>query len=191
MEPEVLNRVGIILNFLAGFLLTPELLGTERLTKLEVYLESTSAKLVQHGRFAINTVLDALYDLTSSKPRHTVFRVVVFMYATAILIMYSLDFAGYMVLIIEKIYPQVTPIYLDFARRIDPTISRIIFMLFLPFPIFLCSLTIIGLVVWIGISAAGLLINKLTGESKLRSMLVSLGIVSFIIGNMLQLIATF
>jgi len=36
-----LNRLGIILNFLAGFMLAPELIGIERLKKIELFLKNT------------------------------------------------------------------------------------------------------------------------------------------------------
>jgi hypothetical protein len=40
IDKDWLNRIGIILNFCAGFMLAPELLGTERLRNAEGYIEN-------------------------------------------------------------------------------------------------------------------------------------------------------
>jgi hypothetical protein len=42
MENLLLNRIGIILNFAAGFMLAPELIGLERIARAEIWLEKQS-----------------------------------------------------------------------------------------------------------------------------------------------------
>lgn len=44
MNAELLNRIGIILNFLAGFMVAPEVIGLERLKSFENSLEKLSEK---------------------------------------------------------------------------------------------------------------------------------------------------
>src|SRR3972149_12004161 len=48
-----LNRLGIILNFLAGFMLAPELIGIERLKKIELFLE----RVLLHVKSTLDTQL--------------------------------------------------------------------------------------------------------------------------------------
>src|SRR6478672_7188862 len=40
MNPDWVNRTGIILNFFAGFMLAPELIGVDRLIRFEKWLET-------------------------------------------------------------------------------------------------------------------------------------------------------
>lgn len=50
IDLDVLNRIGIILNFLAGFMLAPDLIGTERISKFENYIELKIRNLIKNIR---------------------------------------------------------------------------------------------------------------------------------------------
>jgi uncharacterized membrane protein len=62
MDTTLLNRVGIVLNFLAGFMLAPELLGVERLRKAEIYLEQSLGKHNQFSRDYLVKVRNILQE---------------------------------------------------------------------------------------------------------------------------------
>jgi hypothetical protein len=46
---NTLNRLGILLNFIAGFLLAPQLIGLRRIQAAEEWLEEHAAELIQRG----------------------------------------------------------------------------------------------------------------------------------------------
>ncbi|NJO84256.1 MAG: hypothetical protein HC828_16700, partial [Blastochloris sp.] len=46
---EALNRIGIVLNFAAGFMLAPELLGRQRLATMEDRIELFTKNAVQQS----------------------------------------------------------------------------------------------------------------------------------------------
>jgi len=45
MDPIIANRLGLLLSFLAGFLLAPELIGQERLNRFENWLEEKATTI--------------------------------------------------------------------------------------------------------------------------------------------------
>ena len=53
MDEDTLNRVGILLNFAAGFLLSPGLLGVDRIRRLEAALERRGEQLVAWTQLAV------------------------------------------------------------------------------------------------------------------------------------------
>lgn len=68
MNKEWVNRIGIIFNFLAGFMIAPELIGIERLKRIELNIEDTllhlSKSLVQQFAYWRLKVREDLSDLS-------------------------------------------------------------------------------------------------------------------------------
>lgn len=58
-----LNRIGIILNFLAGFMLAPELLGVERIRKTEDFLEKIVSRTLIFSDILIINLLKQVFRL--------------------------------------------------------------------------------------------------------------------------------
>ncbi len=179
MEPEVLNRIGIILNFLAGFLLAPELLGTERLEKFEDSLERFGAKLTHYGVVAASILGQLLegasvqtFDLFGLPVRKSPLRIMI------IIIVITWVFS---LLFLIETWGNRNTFYLFFLVLVAIFAMSSFLMLSV------VMLTLLHIIVLL----ARLLVNKLAGDNKLRSGLVWMGIICFIAGNSLQFIATF
>ncbi|MFO5493039.1 MAG: hypothetical protein ACLBM6_10965, partial [Cuspidothrix sp.] len=54
LDLDLLNRIGIILNFLAGFMLAPDLIGTKRISSFENYMESRIINLIEKIKLNLN-----------------------------------------------------------------------------------------------------------------------------------------
>jgi hypothetical protein len=67
-----LNRIGIILNFLAGFMLAPELLGIERLRRLEEWSAAQAAAMRQTiTGIGLGMLIVALIEIAQSLKART------------------------------------------------------------------------------------------------------------------------
>lgn len=191
MEPETLNRIGIILNFLAGFLLAPELLGTERLKRIEDFLERLAPRIADSGIHIISKTSQFFRDFyfpfkapfsdtlfqDRSRLASLVHMFFVFV-AVAVGIAYVVN-----ILTTEPNAPLAKTTFLVFVYGI----TTIITLLFGIPILVIITVVVVGVIVLL----ATLLFSTLVGESKLRSVIVLLGIISFIVGSILQFIATF
>jgi len=163
-----LNRIGIILNFCAGFLVAPELIGSERLSRgrmiLEIRAEQhlfvkplleklTAAQLNLYKKQnelekQISKVNKLTRDLEMNKPlRYT-----------------------------DHYHPYIKTSRLKTKYRliIHSTKRGILFIIY-----FLTE------------KPASYILSRLTDDVKLRAFLVALGIIFFIVGNLLQFVSTF
>lgn len=185
-----MNRSGIILNFIAGFMVAPDLIGEKRLVQLEALVETNSQRLM------------AIWQLRIYPYRKyiswEVFGILLFLYASyyfiykvhagesllhVTLMLYIFD-VGYMV--IRKVRRLKPFTWTGFGKTIIE--SQLIFlkiMIGTPLIIFFYIFS------WPFQQTLVFILNRLAGDNKLKSILVWWGIVFFIMGNLMQLIATF
>jgi hypothetical protein len=216
MSGDWVNRIGIILNFCAGFLLAPELIGIERLQRFEKFLEERVER-------AQNSVLDLsllgevmltvgigighgfLRAFGAFVSVSSVILWAVFLYAT--LFVFQLSVQEIAVLVICAVAIPFVALYVSALMRQRQTlrvikgISRVI--LVVEFGFLLIPLALLGRAAWEslvsnGFAFGGLLLFRLlnsilvrlTGNDRLRGVVVFAGIAVFIVGNALQLWAT-
>jgi|GEM_PF-6740948 len=195
MDFVLINRIGIVLNFLAGFMLAPELLGVERLRKAENSIESLSDNVSKY----LLRISDAMKDYMIGKLKIALLILVIvcgYLFASILgaLVVKKLEpikgtgvflvFAFFIVTLVLVIYqiktdplvllaPIVGPFWMIFV--LVSTLLSVLFLLVIGF--FSMVVTYVR--------------QKMEGEGRLRSILVLWGIIFFIVGNALQFAATF
>ncbi|MFD2937075.1 hypothetical protein [Spirosoma flavum] len=192
IEPVWLNRVGIILNFIAGFLVAPDLIGIDRLetfeNRVEVYLNQIHLRsrwgnyifpwrpdnigrlpLIQYGLFVVVALLLILITIIGSKH---------YLIASTILITYSLACAW-------DVYKK--SFWRDQSWK--ETIEDYFLSIFSIIPILKFAIEIS--IVFLIRSIAGRLLIELKGDRQLIKVLIQCGVLFFIMGNLMQLLATF
>ena len=210
MFAEWLNRVGIILNFLAGFLLAPELIGIDRIKKAEKKMESTGAKLKK----IVHTTLEKLpkRSLVMILFERNPFFPVLMTFISALLIIWIIKFSGFplgnivintIVLIFSVItislivFYFVHTTYMSLVRKDRETQKKLLeaffLTLFSPFVFIAHAFIYPSLILAMRFfeNIIGFVVRKLEGDKKLLAILVFWGVIFFIIGNVLQLLATF
>lgn len=169
MDSVVVNRIGLLLTFLAGFLLAPELIGVKRLSRFEEWLERTAkniAKNIQERRRqGIKLAHESIFhEQRDVKPEEYTFA----RSAKAVLGFYVIPLiAGTLALIFIH----------DWLVRI-----------------FLAPLVIISWIFYFIIFVWGgalLLLRLLRGNNRLKTWMIVLGLLIYIVGNLLQFWATF
>ena len=186
-----LNRYGIILNFIAGFMVAPELIGIERLRtleqKLEQWLKTLKEKLSSEKMTAKDLFMGGLFVVLQSAPA-LILIIVLYPLAKerlawiigAIIIFYFLVWLGKE--LDSGILQLVTfPLILLWMILVELLVS----------PFFSVILFIIYVITTAIHTLIGFLISNLEGEERLRSIFVWWGILFFIIGNALQFLSTF
>jgi hypothetical protein len=219
MSGDWVNRMGIILNFCAGFLLAPELIGVQRLQRFEKFLEESILRFrnaISRLALRIRTVLARVLARFPIIAREFVVVYVViyglfiallsvilwgvFLYATLFVFQLSAPEIAVLVICAAAI-PFVAICASALMRQNQPL--RVI--KYISWPILICefgfllipltiSLMILGTASLVGAlllnSVLGIVIARLTGNDRLRGIVVALGIALFIVGNTLQLLAT-
>jgi hypothetical protein len=142
MSGDWVNRIGILLNFCAGFLLAPELIGIQRLERFEKSLEER----LRRYRAFLESLPQPVVDLL----------------ALGIV-------ASFFLITVAQALPFVPSVV---------TILGIVSFLLFRYGPGLLSLVL------------NIIIARLTGNARLRGIVVTLGIALFIVGNTLQLLAT-
>lgn len=202
MDVTLINRIGIVLNFLAGFMLAPELLGVERLRKVENYIDKWA--LVTKHRIdvvlmgtkrmfrligvrsltasVIHTILQLIGMYTSLSSNNPINTILAIGYCIASFIIFYLFIKVYA-------YPEKRVNYKNMYHFFSSSITMFFIMPSINFSLilstpFLCLIAILN-------TAIGYILRKLEGQERLRSILVWWGIIFFIIGNALQFISTF
>ncbi len=212
-----MNRLGILLNFAAGFLMAPDLIGREYLTKVERHLK----RILLHSRRRTRRVIlwfERRYHIatiTTGRRRS-------FVLATALMAIMSWG-AFWVLSIAYALYAQPPVwqilVYITAALAgailvhrvaiavslsdgkwqetgIGKPLSLLIFMfgnavLAIPFGILIGLGALLLYIAPVILSvAAGLTLRRLRGNERLLKAMLVVGIVSFVLGNMLQLLAT-
>jgi hypothetical protein len=243
IDQEWTNRLGIILNFAAGFLIAPELLGLERLRKAETSIETIAAKFgafLERPRFYIRqslrqqnsalittTVLVAILiclvetififrivlDLALQNwplPKTTlrsiglfVFVGLMFFLSAIYLIYFWAEETKQTENIIAKLQNGKGKPILQIYRRLNqnsviaflsifarPLAAPGLLILIIPFAILYVIFLLLFVIISIIRAPFTFVIKKLSGDDKLESVLTWWGVLFFISGNLLQLIAT-
>jgi hypothetical protein len=190
MWGEDLNRIGIILNFLAGFLLAPDLLGKERLLayedKLGKFLSEKDESL--RDDLEVTFVLGKWYVLGIA-----IWHVVdLFWYSglfwASTVAGFLLDPAwSFVAMLIALIYFRKILKYKLPIRTSLTDLARFILVGLIE-GAFLILTYIIPVLIY---SWLDKLIPWMQTKGRLATMLVPVGIVFFIVGNLLQFVATF
>ena len=208
MSGEWVNRMGIILNFCAGFLLAPELIGIQRLQRFEKFLEH------RVRNFSGELPERMLGLLAYWLPRQLFFALLPFSLCSLVLwcfflwitvIVLELSTQVIVAIVVLSVVGPLVATFLDaFMHRNDPVvglgvIGQIAFPIltielsFLLIPRMIWGAVRFGLflVFWRPLSwVLGRGIARLTGNDRLRGIVVTLGIVLFVVGNTLQFLAT-
>ena len=211
MSGDWVNRIGIILNFCAGFLLAPELIGIQRLQRFEKFLEESKPRagdIVLNLLLPSGTILIFLIRYGFLRAFVLVSSVIlwaVVLYAT--LFVYQLSVQELAVLVICAVAIPFVALCVSALMHQRPTL-RVIRgisggILAVEFGFLLIPLLILGRADWESLVMSGTgriwfrlfwllhrILARLTGDDKLRGIVVFLGIVVFIVGNALQLLAT-
>lgn len=154
MSVSWINRLGIMLTFLAGFMVAPELIGLERLTRAERRIEKVLAKVVSSLKDEIQP--EAVFGLLLSIVAFFVWQLIS-----------DLPVLAYFKIIKPALYIKILGSFL----------LGIVFMVCILVPVFYWLLS--------------RMLSRLDGNDRLQGLIISWGIAFFIIGNLLQLIATF
>lgn len=213
-----LNRIGIILNFLAGFMVAPELIGLERINKFEQYIEdrieltkssinrflsenplSFELEWLQRNLFKSMLLSLTLICLSS------VFWLII---NSQLLVKVNSLIIASLLLLFILIIPLIPVLLLAVQTRNDSLAVKqgrsVELVVSVPFKLFVL---INGVFIWgilLGLflflvyvipqiidSLLGTILRILSGNERMQSLLVAWGIVFFIVGNLFQLIATF
>ena len=183
MDTVLANRLGLLFSFLAGFLLAPELIGQERLARLERWLEEKAAILagriqtrrrkgIKAARVWARATASQLFSrepLDSEEAIEPTEHEYSFAYSARQLL------GCYLIpLVVSTVVVVITKSWL----------LRLILL-----PILVLSWLVYG---FIALWGTGLLVLRLLrGSNKLRSLMVVLGVCLYVVGNLLQFWATF
>lgn len=185
-----LNRLGIVLNFFAGFMLAPELIGLERLTRAEIFLESKLDKSVKRLNSQRQWLVDFMFFLKPSKQSHYLdsnffddliscsgglFWFFIFIAIIAVYFQINIlkQVASWLMYIIGWGFLIV------FGGAIVFTLGRIIIWILI-----ILTLVIVQ-------SILRFLLHKLKGDERLQAIIVWWGVIFFILGNLFQFVGSF
>lgn len=220
-EMVILNRVGIILNFLAGFMLAPELIGLRRIKKFELYTERmmnslffSSSKFLKprvpdynqdfydgfnalfwKWFFLVNGICALVLGLTIQHRDNPLARflsilVVLFFLLQLLLLILILIFEGRYEIDFE--IDGFHPIVQILLRGLGILLG-FVFITMVANVFVLMNLILIPLRLFytIGFYLSRNILIMLEGKDKLRSLIVLVGVLFFVLGNLFQFIATF
>jgi hypothetical protein len=230
----LLNRLGIILNLIAGFLIAPELIGEERLKRFEIWMKerlhrinkktdinryaqelSHKGAILKASRIsttnpAIRAQLEAMeksQDLRNNLYNLILIGLWIILYETiefqthkfvfiltaigilAIIGLIKLSIETNIILhirLFENFLLYLVFIIIDFFMNFLFFVFGIILRIFI-FVLFFFAVPIMYLL----FQLTRLTIHILQGRERVKSLVISLGIFFFIVGSMLQFVATF
>jgi hypothetical protein len=210
MGKDWLNRLGIILNFCAGFMVAPELLGVARLDKGEKYLEYISERIMKfssksYSRFSgpfegdkVQIARMTLLSLCSLLVFIDVYYIISIGHIpTVILVVSAVLIAAIGLTAIIEEYTKNN--YKSYHRYLqNSVIPTTLVMLIILAPLVVVIFGLVFFIIAMGLSlsiignnVSAAILRKLAGDNALRSILVWWGVIFFIIGNALQFIASF
>ncbi|GAA6623626.1 hypothetical protein [Scytonema sp. NUACC26] len=190
---DTLNRVGIILNFLAGFLLAPDLIGKDKLSQLEKRLKPSFANLMSNlntflDKFVGNFYRDFFYKIPiiGDLTRTAVGRITLSSSSNGATGKNTKNLL--LVLISMLIF---TILLFIFSIILKFSFVRIVLIFALAIFSFLVLIIFLRLLVFLIIKFSQVLVAFSNQDNIFLSFLTTIGIVCFILGNLFQLIATF
>lgn len=185
MSAGWLNRIGIILNFCAGFMVAPELLGVERLTRIEIVIENSIEKFISSiNKF--NNVLAYVVIWPTIPLALEVRKWLLNMVNGIDIIIEDGEYSASRIL-----YGNVSSKkkYLTLVGRVLILLKCLIFFVIL-IPFFVLSASI-GLTLQIFLAPFTYALNRLSFDRALHRILIWWGVIFFTVGNLLQFISTF
>lgn len=205
---EWINRIGIILNFCAGFMVAPELIGQDRLRKVEENLErfvsltytktkearSALGKLEDieiwalSGAFVIIllVLIDETYNLGIKYIATLLY--VILAILSALLFMFLVFYIAYIALVFVFIKKRRKEIISRIKNNTKGmTFGSPIRRALIPASFKLTSITFLFLIN----KFLAYLVQTLSTDNSLRLILIYWGIIFFILGNLLQFLSTF
>jgi hypothetical protein len=209
VDPTWLDRIGIILDFIAGFMIAPELIGLERIYRIEQAthrhgksLRERVQRIIRHGPWTIRS-----YTISSALSIVGFFLTVVIIWAHItgmIHMVQGLETHHLVILllasitgIVDSFFPRIRNEVLSTGGNIAEALSLIYdilaflcyFVLVLPLA---CVLFLLETLWWLGIFAISwIMLRVMERQNGLRAYLVTTGIILFILGSLLQFLATF
>jgi hypothetical protein len=208
MSGDWVNRIGIILNFCAGFLLAPELIGIQRLQRFEKFLEESVPRFrnfVEGLPRRIQNLLELglpwlVFNSIGSLAIWWVFVVTGPVSGRIAAISVAVPLVAFCVsgLILRLIRRPRVLERSELWEWMDLINGLSFALLMLELSALLIPLMILGTVCWVLVRVSagllswvlGIVLVRLTGSDRLRGVVVILGIAVFIVGNALQLWAT-
>ena len=213
----LINRIGIALNFAAGFLMAPDLIGIEKLKKWEVSIESGIEKVRASTERLVKTFENPLGDLpiwpfgnSSTKPMFStaaIASIAVFLtfmsFAIWLLIWFLLErpelsrsllisticFVAASALLAIALF--LVAAILNLRGVFETAVIGVAFIATLVGGVaFAATLLVLYFVPKTAEIVLAKLLKHTTGERDLAKVLLVIGIASFIVGNVFQLWAT-
>ena len=194
-----LNRIGIILDLLAGFMIAPELIGEERLQRWEGRIEQLAVhagksitRLVPMGGRRGKSSGKREYSQESiTFMAHALF-LATFVYAWIIYHWIVTNRPSWALLGTEFWAHIIFAAGWVFTLRMIIVLAKIWPPIYsLMYPLGLPQFFVARLILWLVAGLLGRIARALIGNARLQSILVSWGVIFFIFGNLLQLWATY
>lgn len=198
ISKDWINRIGIIMNFAAGFMLAPELIGVSRLRKIEIIVEI----VLSNQRQLLTRATEKIQDFFAiTKGRLTFGLAVIAGIILLIVITEKSLLLRYIFIWIICVFVVglLGAIYALIKGRKDEIFDGFMASFVLVYAITYPALPsigiallypILGIIIAI-INATGYVLKRLSGDDRLRSILIYWGILLFITGNLLQFLSTF
>ncbi len=168
MDIIIANRIGLLLAFLAGFLLAPELIGEKNLNRFEEWLKRISKKV---AKFVQNIRKEGLENLEKDDIKKNNIDPKLYGFAYSAKVLLSFYFI---------------PLAAGTVGLILIT-NRIIWFILLPF-VLISWFCYIMILFW---GVALLLLRLFRRNNRIKRWMLVLGLFMYIIGNILQFLATF
>jgi hypothetical protein len=168
ISQQDINRIGIVLNFIAGFMVAPELLGPNNVQKAEDLIEKIllRAQGIPSKIKIVTSDIITVEDLELSD----ILIVIAYISVTSLLLLVA----------VRNLLPALEQESRGFSTR-DWIVILII----------TTGNVVVYQVIVGGSKVATWLLKHLAGDDRVRAFLVRSGIFVFIIGNLLQLVATY
>ena len=222
----LLNRIGIILNLIAGFLIAPELIGEERLKRFEIWMkerlhrinkmtdinqytqdflrQEARRKALKAERSFKNPANRAWFDAKEKMKRLRANLYYLILIGLWVILYKTVEFQTHELIFTLSaisifIVVGLVHYYVEISRNVWLLISLVEFSMnflgFVLYPFFIVIFYLLFLlirtVMYLFYQPTRLAIHTLQGRDRLKSIVVSLGIVLFIVGNLFQFISTF
>lgn len=199
-----LNAAGIILNFISAFLIAPELIGINRIRRLEKDIENILFEFME-SIYRFQKGIKPYLGLFDKRSGLSLLFWLLLEYLTTLLIIFSSKSTyGWILLLfmflllylqsllwISKVDIGKT-IKIKLIKMVIAVFTASLFLVFVFFsPIFLTIVLVIQVFGKIALWYSNIVLKILVGENSLRTAIIIIGIILFVIGNILQFIASF
>jgi hypothetical protein len=207
MTEEALNRIGILLNFAAGFLLAPQLIGLDRIKKAERWAESTAANAHgtagqrvasrqererrSAGAYAGFPEFDSPLSFRDIAGLAMGVALFVALGWGAVRILHDdLGFPVWLALV-AAVFAGWAVVACILAVILRLVVIPLVWPVMLVFVLYRVRPTVSYQAARATGFSAGWIVRKLEGDDRLLGLLTGVGVICFVVGNALQFLATF